>query len=106
MENCTYNEFLAYLLLMASYSDMEFDLKEEHIIQALISEEEYASVLTRFKNDSDYQRIENITSCKERFYATEEKKKEVLDKVSYLFQADGDVSSMELNLLRFLKKLM
>lgn len=104
--DCTYEEFLVYLLLTASYSDMEYDYKEESIIRKIVDQKTYQKIYKEFNEDSDFQRIEKITACKPDFFPTEEKKQAILDHVVELFKADGHYTIMEKNLMRFLKKLM
>ena len=55
---------------------------------------------------SDYKALETILSYKGLYYPTIARKNELLYQMKLLFEADGEFSIMERELLQFLDKLM
>lgn len=100
------NEFTTFLLIHASHADFDFSPEEETIIRSLLSEEDYDQINDEYENMSDYQRLETIISYKGLHYPTIAQKDEMMGRMVELFQADGDYSSIEKNLYRFLDRLL
>ena len=106
--NNTWNqkEFLAFSLLYAAHVDIEFSEEEKEKIKSIVDEETYNKLYDTFINMSDYSALETILSYKGLYYPTLDRKEELLDQMKILFEADGDFSIMERELLQFLEKLM
>jgi len=106
--NNTWNqeEFLAFTLLYAAHVDIEFSEEEKTKIQSLVDKSTYEEIYSQFNDMSDYKALEVILSYKGLYYPTHDRKAQLLAEIESLFEADGDYSVMEKELLNFLEKLM
>ncbi len=100
------NEFLAFSLLYAAHVDIDFSEEEKEQIKTLVDEDTYNKLYAEFMNMSDYKSLEIILSYKGLYFPTSDRKNELLSQMKTLFEADGDFSIMEKELLLFLEKLM
>lgn len=101
-----YNEFLTFLLIYASYADMDFSQEEKDAIRSKVSSETFDKMFQIFNGMGDYECLQEIMNYKGLYFPTEDRKREILDEMKELFSSDGDFSSLEKNLLMFLKKLL
>lgn len=101
-----YNEFLAFLLRYASDADMEFSTAEKELILTKIDTEHLKCVQEEFDKNNDFERINIISSYRERFYNDPEKKAELLVRIEEIFEVDGEYSQTEHNLFMMLRKLL
>ena len=104
--NWSFNEFLAFFLIYASHADIHFSEEEEELIKETVSEEIFDAIHLEFKQFTDYQALEQILSYKDVYYSTEEEKEHLLSELHNLFHVDGEYSTLEKELLDFLKRLM
>ncbi len=101
-----YDEFLAYLLIYASYADLEFSQQEKMIILQTVNEETFKELEQTYLSATDYERLKLILDHKGLYYPTLDQKKELLFKIKKLFEADGEFSRLEKSLSLFLEKLL
>ncbi len=101
-----YEEFTAYLLLYASNADAEISEDEVAMIKKTITEDQYTAVRKAFDEANDFQRIQTILEYKGLYFPTEARAREMLDKMTDLFNVDGHFSILEENSLRVLKRLI
>ena len=59
-----------------------------------------------YLESSDFHRLQIILDHKGLYYPTNSQKEELLSKMKTLFEADGDFSYLEKNLILFLTKLL
>lgn len=102
----SYNEFLAFVLIYASHVDLDYSEEEKDKIKSIVSISSYEKVYNDFINMSDYRSLQTIMDHKGLYFPTADRKEELLDKMKELFYADGDFSSIEKEMLHFLKKLL
>lgn len=105
-KNWDFDTFLAFLLIYASYVDMEFSDEEKSEVKKIVSAKKFKKLHDYFKELSDYQVLEVILSYKEKYFSTENEKENLFKEMRKLFNADGDYSTLEKELLMFLGKLM
>ncbi len=101
-----HNEFLAFLLLYASAADMEFSTEERDLICQKIDRDHMECVKDEFDQNNDFERINIISSYKDQFFDTHEKKAELLVRIEEIFEVDGEYSQTEHNLFMMLRKLL
>lgn len=101
-----YNEFCTYLLIYASYADLEFSQAEKELILSKIDEESFKKIEETYLEATDFRRLEIILDHKGIYYPTAAQKQELLAKINELFNADGDYSKLERNLNLFLERLL
>ena len=105
-DNWNQDEFLAFLLIYASHVDIEFSEEEKNKIKTIVDEETFDELYAQFVDMSDYKALETILSYKGLYYPTIDRRTELMHHLKELFEADGDFSIMEKELLVFLEKLM
>lgn len=104
--NWNYEEFCAYLLIYASYADMDFSQEEKDLIIKSVGKERFEKLESIYLDHGDYERLQIIMDHKGIYYPTVDRKQELLKKISELFNADGDFSRPEKTLQLFLDKLL
>ena len=104
--NWDFNEFLAFLLIYASYADLEFTEDEKKQIQETVSPEVFDEIYAHFETLTDYQALELILSYRDVYFSNEEDKSVIFDELKKLFTVDGEFSALEKELLQFSDKLM
>ena len=106
VENWTYQEFITFLLIHASYADLEFTEPEHLAILKLVPQHTYDTVNTYYDKLGEYEQLQVIMTCKDRFIKTQEDKMKMMNLLSDQFIADGVVSKLELLLMDFLDRLI
>ena len=101
-----HDEFRCFLLLQAAMADMEFTEDEKQLILERIGPCALTEVKKEFDTLNDYERLNVISSYKEKFYNTAEKKAELLVRIEELFEVDGTYTTTEHNLFMMLRKLL
>ena len=99
-------QFEAYLLIYASYADLEFTDDEKEAIVEHVGRNTFQQVYSFFLSLGEYEKLNFIISCKPLFFETDNKKKELLDMLNEHFKKDGEVSKLEVNTLDFLNRLL
>ena len=104
--NLDFDEFLALLLIYASHADLDFSESEKEMIINRVSQEVFEEVYELFNGLTDYQALNLILSYKEIYFATEKEKNNLVKELTEIFNADGEFSPLEKELLQFLDRLM
>lgn len=104
--NWNYQEFLTFILIHASYADLEFTDDERDQIKKNISVETFDKIHEHYLGCGDYQKLQTILDYKGLYYPTATQKNELLDRMTQQFAVDGDYSLLEHNLREFLVKLL
>lgn len=106
MENWSYNEFLAFVLLYAANADYNESAKEIEVIEGKVGSEALKKAHEAFDEKNDYQSIEFITSFQDTFFADEESKKMIYNDMEDVFNADKDFNFLERNEFMMIKKII
>jgi len=101
-----FDEFITFLLIHASYADLEYSEEESKIIKKLLSEEDYKEISAIYDDMGEYKTLETILSYRGIHFPTIPQKKEMLGRMMQLFNADGDFSKLEKKLYNFYNKLL
>lgn len=102
----TYNEFITFLLIHASYADLEFTEPERQAILMLVSQEMFDEIYAYYNILGEYEKLEVIMTCKDRFILNQDDKLKMMNLLSDQFIADGVVTKLELLLMDFLDRLI
>ena len=102
----TYNEFITFLLIHASYADLEFTEPERLAILKLVSQEMFDEIYTYYNSLGEYEKLEVIMTSKDRFILSQDDKRKMMNLLSDQFIADGMVTKLELLLMDFLDRLI
>ena len=70
----TYNEFITFLLIHASYADLEFTEPERQAILMLVSQEMFDEIYAYYNILGEYEKLEVIMTCKDRFILSQDDK--------------------------------
>lgn len=101
-----FDEFLAFLLIYASHVDFDFSDEEKDEIEKIVGKKIFDDIYEHFKTLTDYQALEVILGYKDIYFSTDKEKEFLFKEMHKLFNVDGDFSTLEKELLLFLKKLM
>jgi len=100
------DEFITFLLIHASYADLEYSDEERVISKSLLSAEDYDEISAAYDDMGEYEITESIISYKGLHYPTVPQKQELLGRMTQIFEADGDFSKLEKKLYEFYNKLL
>ncbi len=108
MSNTGWNhdEFVCFLLIYTSHVDMEFSDEEKESLKNQFSPEIFAKQFAHFESLNDYQALDAILQYKEQYFATPEKKQQLLDTIRSQFFADGEFSDFEKEIYNFLERML
>jgi len=106
IENWTYEEFITFLLIHASYADLEFTEPERTNILEKVSKDTYDKINAYYNKLGEYEQLQVIMTCKDRFITTQGDKAKMMNLLSTQFMADGVISKLELVLMDFLDRLI
>lgn len=106
MNEWTYTEFLAFLLLHAANDDLEAGTKELELIKAKVGSDVVNIVSEKIENLNDSQQLELLLSYQDSYFPNEESKQKIYADMKEVYMADNDFSVMEQNAFRMLKKII
>lgn len=99
-------EFITFLLLHASHADLEFTDDEREMIAKRVSPDVFESIYSEYEEMGEFEILQTILSYKGLYYPTLDRKHELLDIIKAQFHADGEYTTLEKGLMRFLEKLL
>jgi uncharacterized tellurite resistance protein B-like protein len=76
------------------------------LIHSKISDEKYDKLHEEFEHDNDYKSIQKIRSTIKRFNFSEAQLEELIKEIMELFLVDGEMDTLERNLLLGLNKVL
>jgi uncharacterized tellurite resistance protein B-like protein len=101
-----YEEFLAFLLLYAAQADLEMSEEEQELIIEKTSKTAFEQAKKELLHLNDYDTLQTILSFKDRFFATEVQKNNLINDLKTICQSDGKLSDIEQELMLMLAKIM
>ena len=102
----TQEQFIAFLLLYASYADFEYSEDERNHILTFVQPHTLATVELLFNRLGDFQQLDLILKLKERFVKTPKERDQLLELLNSHFHSDGEFTKLESGLYDFLKRLI
>lgn len=99
-------EFLCFVLIHASYADLEFSDDEKHHIIESFGQSTFEDIHAAYNELAEYEILELIKNYKGLFFPTAARKQEMLSHVHSLFNIDGDYTRLEKSLMLFLEKFL
>ncbi len=106
MNELTYTEFLAFLLLHAANDDLEVGTKELELIEAKVGADTVKVISGKMKNLNDAQQLDVILNYQDQYFSDEDAKEKIYADMKEVYMADEDFSIMEQNAFRMLKKII
>jgi hypothetical protein len=104
--NWTKEQFKAYLLIYASNSNFSESEEEKELILSKVDPDIYKQMHREFEKDNDYQRLEKILACVEKFGFSKDDLTQLRAEVKEVINADGIHDELEDNMFLYLKKLL
>jgi len=104
--NYNYEEFSTFLLIHASYADLEFTEDEVEKIKKRISTTNFEQIHDDYKKLNDGEVLQVILGYKGIHYPTVARKMELLSLIREQFSADGEFSKLEQGMMRFLERIL
>lgn len=99
-------EFRAYLMLYAANSNFIETVEERELILSKIDFLTYKKMHRELDRDNDYQQIQKILYCMNKFCYSEEELKQLENEIKDVLNVDGYHDELETNMFLGLKKLM
>jgi thiosulfate/3-mercaptopyruvate sulfurtransferase len=103
--NWTYEEFLCFVLIYISHSDMEFTDAERLNIVQKSGNEVFQKQIEFFDDVNDFQALNIILQYKAKYFANEDQIQVLLNDVKDQFLTDG-YTDVEKEIERFLEKII
>lgn len=101
----SYEEFMCYVMIYVSHSDMEFTQEEKTKIVNAYGQDTFEKQFAVFDTLNDFQALNKITEYKEAFIASPEAKADLLAKIKDQLFVDG-YTDFEKEVYHFLEKLL
>jgi len=98
-------EYTAFLLLHAAHVDLEYTPNERIRILELISEAQLSEFEALYANHTDSSILEALRNHADEFFPSQTDHENLIAIIKDFFNADGDYSKLESNLLDFLNHL-
>ncbi len=102
----SYDDFLTFSLIYAAHADQELKEEEVQSICKKVNRNEFDKMLGIYQKQNDYQNIQTIMSCKERYCKTDAEKQNLVDAMAEILKSDQDFSTFEHAVLNGFKKLL
>lgn len=99
-------EFKAYLMMYAANANFFESEGEKDLIHEIVSDKTYKAIHREFDKDNDYQSIQKILHNIDKFGYDKEDLEKLIKDIQELFNADGNVDTLENNMLLALKHLL
>jgi len=106
IDNLTFEEFQAFLLIYCAGADLEFKEEEKEIILQFVSEDNFKKILKIYERLNDYDRTQWLIVNKSRIIKSESDKEKLIDNMETIFKSDGHYSAMEQNMMRMVKRFL
>ena len=106
VKDWTYDRFLCFLLLYASYADYEFSDKQREQILTHVDHTVLDEVESVYNNLGEYEQLDMILTLKKKYISSSQDKSQLLALLKKQFNSDGDYSKLESVLYQFLDKLL
>lgn len=100
------NEFTLFLLIHASYADLEFTDDEKEAIEMKYDSDTFNTIHGEYNDMGEFERIQTIIDYKGIYFPTVAQKQELLSIIEKQFESDGVYSKLEKSLMSFLKNLL
>lgn len=101
-----YEEFLAFLLLYAAQADLEMSEEEQELIVEKTGKAAFEQAKKELLRLNDYDALQTILSFKDRFFATETQKNDLINDIKSICKSDGKLSGIEQEITLMLAKIM
>ena len=101
----SYDQFKAYLLIMAAESNQVITTEEKDYIEAQFDSLLVKTVQKEINKDNDFQRIQKIMGYIEQNNLSKTDLDELLKEIQTLYQSDGKFDSVERGVFQFIEKL-
>ncbi len=102
----TQDEFKAYVLLYAANSHHIENRQERNYILSKINKDSYQKVHDEFDKDNDFQSIQKIIACIERFEYSKNEIEHLTAEIMELFLADDELDAVEQAVFTMLKRVL
>lgn len=102
----TEEQFRAYLMIFAANSNFVETEEEKELILSKVDSEIYKKMHREFEKDNDYQRLQKIIACFDRFGMTKDKMEGFRSEVKQILNTEGYHDELEENMFLYLKKFM
>ncbi|UTW62135.1 TerB family tellurite resistance protein [bacterium SCSIO 12741] len=101
-----YEDFLAFTLMFAAYSDLEVHREELRLMKTMVGEGHFEIVEEILGKLNDYDRIQLLTSFKDKFFPTDDQRDKMLEDMKRIFLADGQLNQIEQIYSIYLKRIL
>lgn len=105
-EDWTYDEFLTFVMIYASYADEEIYEEQKELITDRVSEEKYNILLNYFLKNTDAINISLINEMKGEYLKSEDEVKTLLNTVFDTIRSNGFVNKQEKEMYDNLKFIL
>ncbi len=91
-------EFIAFILIEASFADTLIQEDEKWIITEILSVKRFYEVLEFYRKNTDEENKQIMLTLKDKFIKRERDKDELLAQIHKIFKSDGQYSTVEKNM--------
>ncbi len=99
-------EFICFILIYASYADLDFSQDEKQNIMHRISNGQFNDIMNEYHSMVDLEKIKIIELYKPMYYQNNSKQEELLSIIEEQFKIDGSYGLFEKALMEQLKRII
>lgn len=101
-----YEEFICFLLIYASHSDIEFSKIESDQLRNKFGDDIFDKTYSLFNSMNDYQVLDTIIKRKDAFLSDNIRREDILNEVKSQLSIDHDLSNFEQEIYHFLERIL
>ncbi len=105
-KNWDFEKFITFMMYYAAQADFILTQEEKEMILKRIGLEDYNEIRTFHKQNSDYENIQAILYFKSKYLEDKGNLETVYEAMNNIFNADGDFSIYEKNMMRAFQMLL
>lgn len=105
-QNWTYEEFIAFTMLYASFEDGEISDDEAEIISEKIGKETYRKLRKVLDSNINFDNIEIILELKDKYIKTDEDLESLFVAIDKIIEVDGEVTQFEKDMINSISFLL
>ena len=99
-------EFISFILIYASYADLNFSEDEKESIKKRISKRQFKDILNEYHSIVDLEKMKIIEIYKEHYFKNTQDQVELLSFIEKQFKLDGSYGMFEKALMEQLKRII
>lgn len=104
--NWDFEQFITFIMYHAAMADFNLAQEEKELILKRVCIDDFNEICHLHKHNSDYENLQVILYYKDKFLKDKEHQDRVYEAMNKIFNADGEFSMYEKNMMRAFNLLL